>query len=74
MTSFRIAQKRVAVVDPHDCTDAADDLVILRAVCDTLVKRRGASFSPGLATRWQVDESARTCVDAARFASRFALF
>jgi len=59
VSSCRIAQRRAAPGDPHDCTDAADQLSILRAVCDTLVKRTGTTHAPNLALRWDVDASAR---------------
>lgn len=55
----KIAQRRVVPGDPHDCTDAADQLSILRAVCDTLVRRDGTTHAPHLALRWHVDAEAR---------------
>lgn len=56
---LRIVQKRVSPGDPHDCTDAADQLSILRAVCDTLVRRDGTIHVPALAVDWNVDREAR---------------
>ena len=54
-----ILQRRANLVDPHDCTDAADDLSILSAVFGTLVRREGQGFVPHLATDWAVSEDAR---------------
>ena len=55
-----ILQARVALPDPHDCTDNADTLALLEAVFDALV-RRGADgrFHPALAESWTVSEDAR---------------
>lgn len=53
-----IAQARLGLNDPHDCTDASDELPILRAVYDTLVRRVGQDFVPHLATGWEVSEDA----------------
>ncbi|WP_102108967.1 ABC transporter substrate-binding protein [Oceaniglobus roseus] len=55
-----IAQPRLGIHDPHDCTDANDELTILHAVYDTLVRRVGQDFAPLLARDWQVSEDART--------------
>ncbi|WP_416356192.1 ABC transporter substrate-binding protein [Aureimonas phyllosphaerae] len=54
-----ILQRRADLVDPHDCTDAADDLSILSAICETLVRRGDDGFKPGLAERWSVEPDAR---------------
>lgn len=54
-----IAQARLGIHDPHDCTDASDELPILHAIYDTLVRRVGQSFVPHLATRWEVADEAR---------------
>lgn len=54
-----ILQRRADLVDPHDCTDAADDLSILSAICETLVRRGDAGFVPGLAESWSVEPDAR---------------
>lgn len=59
-TAITLLQRRADFVDPHDCTDAADDLTILGAVFDTLVRRRGKSFVPHLAESWTVSPDART--------------
>ena len=52
-----IVQQRVRLTDPHDCTDAMDDLTILRAVFDTLVRRDGRGFVPGLAQSWSTTDA-----------------
>ena len=57
--TITILQRRADFVDPHDCTDAADDLTILSAVFDTLVRRQGQSFVPHLAESWTVSPDAR---------------
>lgn len=54
-----IAQARVGLHDPHDCTDSSDELPILHAVYDTLVRRVGQGFVPHLAQRWTVTSDAR---------------
>lgn len=59
-SNLRIAQKQVVPGDPHDCTDAADRLSILRAVCDTLVRRTDRGHAPNLATHWEVNDAGRT--------------
>ena len=59
---LRIVQRRVPWSDPHDCTDAADDLTIKKALFDTLVKRAGTGFAPLVAQSWSVSRDARTWV------------
>ncbi|MFC6589268.1 ABC transporter substrate-binding protein [Sulfitobacter pacificus] len=54
-----IAQARVGIHDPHDCTDASDELPILHAIYDTLVRRVGQDFVPHLARQWSVTQDAR---------------
>ena len=54
-----IAQARLGLHDPHDCTDANDELTVLHAIYDTLVKREGQGFVPALAQQWSVSEDAR---------------
>ena len=54
-----ILQRRADLVDPHDCTDAADDLSILSAVLETLIRRDGQGFAPYLAQSWTVSDDAR---------------
>jgi peptide/nickel transport system substrate-binding protein len=58
--AITILQARVALPDPHDCTDNADTLALLEAVFDALV-RRGADgrFRPAVAESWDVAEDAR---------------
>ncbi|KQT54306.1 peptide ABC transporter substrate-binding protein [Aureimonas sp. Leaf454] len=53
-----ILQRRAELVDPHDCTDAADDLSILSAALETLVRRVGSDVVPQLAERWTVSDDA----------------
>lgn len=53
-----IAQPRVGMQDPHDCTDASDMLTIYHAVYDTLVRRVGQDFVPNLARAWDVSDDA----------------
>ncbi|MGJ5620948.1 ABC transporter substrate-binding protein [Sulfitobacter sp. MF3-043] len=55
-----IAQARVGLHDPHDCTDSSDELPILHAVYDTLVRRVGQDFVPHLAQSWTVTSDARS--------------
>ncbi|QDG76328.1 ABC transporter substrate-binding protein [Labrenzia sp. PHM005] len=57
--SVTILQARTPLGDPHDCTDAADELSVLGAIYDTLVRREGAKFVPGLAECWQVSGGGR---------------
>ena len=58
--TLTIAQARIALVDPQDCTDSADTLAMLDAVFDPLVRRTGpGTFAPALAEEW-VQEDART--------------
>ncbi|MGB3555305.1 MAG: ABC transporter substrate-binding protein, partial [Jannaschia sp.] len=54
-----IAQARLTLQDPHDCTDANDTLTVFHAVHDTLVRRVGQDFVPHLAASWNVSEDAR---------------
>ncbi|WP_435988397.1 ABC transporter substrate-binding protein [Sulfitobacter sp. SH24] len=53
-----IAQARLGLHDPHDCTDATDELTVLHAIYDTLVKREGQGFVPALARDWEASEDA----------------
>ncbi|MEY8828699.1 ABC transporter substrate-binding protein [Sedimentitalea sp. XS_ASV28] len=53
-----IAQARLGLHDPHDCTDASHELTVLHAVYDTLVKREGQGFVPALAREWTVSDDA----------------
>lgn len=54
-----IVQARLGLPDPHDCTDAADELTVLHAIHDTLVRRVGQDFVPHLARDWEVSSNAR---------------
>ncbi len=54
-----IAQARLGLGDPHDCTDASDELTVLHALYDTLMRRVGQDYVPHLAQRWEVSEDAR---------------
>lgn len=54
-----IAQARLGIYDPHDCTDANDELTILHAFYDTLVRRVGQGYVPHLAQSWTVSPDAR---------------
>ncbi|PKQ13093.1 MAG: peptide ABC transporter substrate-binding protein [Alphaproteobacteria bacterium HGW-Alphaproteobacteria-1] len=55
-----IAQARLSLEDPHDCTDGSDTLTVFHALYDTLVRRVGQDFVPYLAQRWAVSDDART--------------
>jgi peptide/nickel transport system substrate-binding protein len=68
---LRIAQRRIMMRDPHDCTDAADELTVYHALFDTLVKRVGQGFAPHLAESWTVAGDARTWVFRWRAGHRF---
>ena len=54
-----LLQARLPLRDPHDCTDGADELCLYGAFYDTLLRRDGTGFAPGLATRWEVAADAR---------------
>lgn len=55
-----IAQARVELPDPQDCTDSADTLAMIGALFDPLVRRGpGGTFEPALATAWTVSDDAR---------------
>lgn len=55
-----IAQARLELNDPHDCTDSSDELTIYHALYDTLVRRVQQDYLPHLAESWTVSEDART--------------
>ncbi|WP_029031861.1 ABC transporter substrate-binding protein [Salinarimonas rosea] len=57
-----VAQARLPLADPHDCTDAADELSLYEALYDTLVRRDGKGYAPRLAASWAVSEDARTWI------------
>ena len=55
-----IAQQKVALRDPQDCTDQADDLALLEAMFDALVRRGpDGRYKPALARDWTLSEDAR---------------
>jgi peptide/nickel transport system substrate-binding protein len=54
-----IAQPRLQLGDPHDCTDAADELTIFHAIFDTLVRRVGKEYQPLLAKSWSVSDDGK---------------
>ena len=58
--SIRILQPRIMLGDPHDCTDAADELCVQGAIYDTLIRREGTNFIPTLAEAWTVTDEGRT--------------
>ncbi|MCC6717800.1 MAG: peptide ABC transporter substrate-binding protein, partial [Acetobacteraceae bacterium] len=61
MAKLSIAQPRIALIDPQDCTDSADSLAMLDAVFDPLVRRLGPGrFAPALAEEWQQQDSRTT--------------
>jgi len=55
-----IAQAKLELRDPHDCTDASDELTIYHALYDTLVRRVGQDYVPHLAKSWSVTDDAKT--------------
>jgi len=60
MTMVTISQPRIALDDPHACTDSNDVLTVFGALFDTLVRRLpGGGYGPSLATQWSVSEDAR---------------
>lgn len=59
--ALTILQSRVRLRDPQDCTDQADDLSLLEALFDALVRRgRDGGYLPALAESWSLSEDART--------------
>ncbi len=69
--TLAIAQARIGLVDPQDCTDSADALAMLDAVFDPLVRRAGSGqFAPALAEAW-VQQDARTTLFRLRPGVRF---
>ncbi len=66
-----IAQARLVLNEPHDCTDSNDELTIYHAVFDTLVRRSGRDFVAHLAARWELSEDARTWTFHLRAGVRF---
>ena len=71
MATLTIAQPRIALIDPQDCTDSADSLAMLDAVFDPLVRRIGPGrFAPALAEEWQQPD-ARTTLFRLRPGAKF---
>ncbi len=60
MSDLKIAQAKVSMEDPHDCTDASDVLTVFNALFDTLIRRSGRRFVPHLADEWTVSGDAMT--------------
>lgn len=58
--STTIAQARLVLNEPHDCTDSNDELTLYHAVFDTLIRRVGQGFVPHLAKIWSVSDDARS--------------
>ncbi|RVT86943.1 peptide ABC transporter substrate-binding protein [Rhodobacteraceae bacterium CCMM004] len=69
--TLTIAQSRVTPEDPHDCTDAGDELALFQAFYDTLLRREGGRTVPGLAEAWEVSEDARRWTFTLREGLRF---
>jgi len=70
--TLTIAQPKLRMEDPHNCTDAKDVLAIFGALFDPLVSRApNLDFTPALAESWQVDEDARTWTFHLREGLRF---
>lgn len=66
-----VAQARIALIDPQDCTDSADSLAMLDAVFDPLVRRTGpGTFAPALAESWSQPD-ARTTIFTLRPGAMF---
>ncbi len=67
-----IAQARVALDDPHACTDSGDVLCAMGALFDTLVRRDASGrYVPALATGWVVSDDARSFTFSLRNDIRF---
>lgn len=59
MSRLTIAQARLRMDDPHNCTDMNDVLTVLEAIYDALVRRDPvAGYAPALATSWEVSDDA----------------
>ncbi len=71
-STITIAQPRIALDDPHACTDANDVLTVFGALFDALVRRgRDGAYEPALATSWTVSDDARVYTFALRQGVRF---
>jgi peptide/nickel transport system substrate-binding protein len=66
-----IAQARLVLEDPHNCTDMDDALSVLDAIYDAPVRRDGPGFVPALATAWEVGEAGRVWTLTLREGVRF---
>jgi peptide/nickel transport system substrate-binding protein len=72
MTEMTIAQSRVELEDPHNCTDSNDVLTVFEALFEALVRfAPGGGFEPGLAERWTVSEDARVWIFFLRADAKF---
>jgi peptide/nickel transport system substrate-binding protein len=71
MPMITIAQKRLHLGDPHDCTDIADTLTVLDGLYDAIVQRDGSGYRPGLAAAWAVSDDARSWRFTLRSGVRF---
>ena len=61
MSGVTIAQTRVVLEDPHNCTDSNDVLTVFAAIFEALVRfAPGGGYQPGLAERWETSGDART--------------
>jgi peptide/nickel transport system substrate-binding protein len=70
--SLTIAQPKLRMEDPHNCTDAKDVLAIFGALFDPLVSRSADfRFTPALAESWQAEDDARTWTFHLRKGARF---
>jgi peptide/nickel transport system substrate-binding protein len=70
--TLTIAQPKLRIEDPHNCTDAKDVLSIFGALFDPLVSRSPElNFTPALAESWQVEDGARTWTFHLREGMRF---
>ncbi|WP_106751230.1 ABC transporter substrate-binding protein [Pannonibacter carbonis] len=66
-----IALPRLPLGDPHDCTDANDELTLYQAFYDTLIRRTDTGYVPHLAETWSVEPDARTWTFIIRPGVRF---
>ncbi|NIA67842.1 peptide ABC transporter substrate-binding protein [Pelagibius litoralis] len=72
MSYTRIAQARLSLDDPHNCTDVNDTLTVLEALYDALVRRgETEGFAPGLASAWEVADKGRSWLFHLREGVRF---
>lgn len=70
--TITIAQARIALDDPHACTDSNDVLTVFGALFDGLVRRGDdGAYEPALATGWTVSDDARSYVFRLREGVRF---